>query len=86
MSLPAKRCSIGYRATATWSQLQSDGDECLRFLDENPAPAAIVTDLLMPGTSGWDLVKALRSELRFASTPIMVMTASEPDRGYPVKR
>ena len=46
--------------------------------DGTPRPAVIVTDLMMPGTSGWDFVKHLRAEPALLALPIIVITGAEP--------
>jgi DNA-binding response OmpR family regulator len=54
-----------------------DGDEALG-LARSEHPDALVTDLLMPGRDGGDLVKTLRAEPEFAHLPVLVLTAN-PD-------
>ena len=46
--------------------------------DGSPPPSLIITDLLMPQTTGWDFVKHLRGEPALKTIPIMVMTGAEP--------
>lgn len=46
--------------------------------DGSPRPAVIITDLMMPRTTGWDFLKHLRSEAALKSTPIIVITGAEP--------
>ena len=60
------------------------GHEALAYLAANPAPSAIVLDLLLPQMNGWDLVKRLQADGRLAGTPIVVVTATGPHWGYPV--
>ena len=51
----------------------------LEALHDGPErPALIITDLLMPQTSGWDFVKHLRAEPGLQSVPIIVVTGVEP--------
>ena len=40
--------------------------------------ALIITDLLMPQTTGWDFLKHLRAEPSLKSVPIIVITGVEP--------
>lgn len=50
-------------------------------------PRVIVSDLMMPEMSGWELVERLRADERLRDVPIVVMTAaSEPGipRGVPL--
>jgi CheY-like chemotaxis protein len=49
--------------------------------DGSPRPALIITDLLMPQTSGWDFLKHLRSEPALQGIPVIVVTGVEPGEG-----
>jgi len=49
--------------------------------DGSPRPALIVTDLMMPQTSGWDFLKYLRGEPDLQALPIIVITGAEPGEG-----
>ena len=46
--------------------------------DGTPRPAVIVTDLVMPRTTGWDFLKHLRGEPGLQALPIIVITGAEP--------
>ena len=46
--------------------------------DGTPRPAVIVTDLVMPRTTGWDFLKHLRGEPALQTLPIIVITGAEP--------
>jgi CheY-like chemotaxis protein len=52
----------------------SDGEEALRIAMRNP-PAAIVTDIALPGMTGFALAAALHSDERTRHIPIIGMTA-----------
>lgn len=45
--------------------------------DGTPPPALIITDLVMPRTTGWDLLKHLRDDANLRSVPIVVVTGAE---------
>jgi CheY-like chemotaxis protein len=49
--------------------------------DGSPRPALIITDLMMPQTTGWDFLKHLRGEESLRSTPVIVITGTEPGEG-----
>jgi len=49
--------------------------------DGSPAPALIVTDLLMPGTTGWDFMKHIRDDAALRSIPVVVVSGAEPGEG-----
>ena len=46
--------------------------------DGSGRPALIITDLLMPQTTGWDFLKHLRAEPSLKSVPVIVITGAEP--------
>jgi DNA-binding response OmpR family regulator len=50
------------------------GGEALPIALANP-PAAVVTDITLPGMSGFELAAALRRDLRTRSIPIIGLTA-----------
>jgi two-component system phosphate regulon response regulator PhoB len=52
----------------------SNGDESLRIA-RRLRPDLIVLDMMMPGTSGLDVLERLRSEPALASTPVVMLTA-----------
>jgi CheY-like chemotaxis protein len=49
--------------------------------DGSPLPALIITDLLMPGTSGWDFMKHIRDDAALQLTPVIVVSGAEPGEG-----
>ena len=49
--------------------------------DGSPQPVAIITDLMMPQTSGWDFLKHLRGEPAMRALPLVVITGVEPGEG-----
>ena len=49
--------------------------------DGTPRPAVIVTDLMMPRTTGWDFLKHLRAEPALQRTPVIVITGADPGEG-----
>ena len=62
---------IGLTATAFY-----EGETAIAWLDRQPGvPAVITVDLMMPGMSGFTLVRLLRARPRFTRVPIVVATA-----------
>ncbi|QDH21022.1 hybrid sensor histidine kinase/response regulator [Saccharibacillus brassicae] len=57
----------------------SGGAEALAFLDVHPDIELVVTDWMMPGMSGLELSRELRSRRSLAELPILLLTA----RGLP---
>lgn len=51
-----------------------DGDESLE-LAKACEPDLIVLDMMMPGRTGLEVITELRSEERFAQTPVIMLTA-----------
>lgn len=60
--------SLGYRADSAAS-----GEEALALFDRRRY-GMVLTDLLMPGMSGWDVLAALRQ--RDAHIPVVIVTGS----------
>jgi CheY-like chemotaxis protein len=58
-----------------------DGDESVE-LARSLEPDLIVLDMMMPGRTGLEVLEQLRSEERFAETPVVMLTArtQEADR------
>ncbi len=50
-----------------------DGRRCMDLVEEE-VPDLLILDLLMPRMDGWGVIRALRSEPRFAQLPIMILT------------
>lgn len=62
--------SAGYTVTAC-----SDAHEALELLDEGRQFDAIVSDIEMPGLSGYEFTTQVRKDSRYAHTPIIAMSA-----------
>jgi CheY-like chemotaxis protein len=60
----------------------TDGEEALDFLSHLPPPLpftdliAIFLDLKLPGMSGVELLRAIRTLARVQNTPVIIMTSS----------
>jgi CheY-like chemotaxis protein len=67
----------GYRAVQS-----ADGREAEAYLRDNPSPACVVLDLMMPRLDGW-AVAALMRQGRLPQVPLIVMTAAGDQWGYP---
>ncbi len=50
-----------------------DGKKCLEMIEDD-IPDLLILDLLMPRMDGWGVIRQMRSEPRFASVPIMILT------------
>src|SRR6267142_3900193 len=56
----------------------ADGLEALNLARENP-PKLVITDLMMPGINGLQLLLALKSDAATSSIPVIVWTATVTD-------
>ncbi|MGO4843899.1 PleD family two-component system response regulator, partial [Rhizobiaceae sp. 2RAB30] len=62
----------GYGAALT-----GNGKEGIDWLSVNPAPIAILLDLQMPEMNGFEFLTRLRSDDRWKSVPVLVVTAQQ---------
>ncbi len=54
------------------------GDEALHLIRQE-RPDCVVLDLMLPGQSGWDVTRQMRSDEHLASIPILMLTARVDD-------
>jgi CheY-like chemotaxis protein len=59
----------------------SHGHQVLEYLVDrrHPLPAAILLDLSMPVLSGWELLAILKSYVRLAHIPVILVSGAEPE-------
>ena len=50
-----------------------DGKQCMVMVNEE-IPDLLILDLLMPRMDGWGVIREMRSEPRFNTVPIMILT------------
>jgi CheY-like chemotaxis protein len=55
-----------------------DGKRCMEMIEEE-IPDILILDLLMPRMDGWGVIRELRSEPRYSTLPIMVLTTVVED-------
>lgn len=58
----------------------SNGAEAIGLLENGLDPDLILTDLLMPVMSGWDLCEALKNKASWRSIPIIVLCGMPADQ------
>ncbi len=51
-----------------------DGSEALLYLRGHPAPALILLDLMLPGTSGWEFRSAQLADPALAAIPVVLLS------------
>ncbi|TMB59600.1 MAG: response regulator transcription factor [Chloroflexi bacterium] len=56
------------------ARLAHDGDEAMRFVDQNE-PSCIILDLMMPRRDGFSVLRELRADGRIQHIPVIVVTA-----------
>lgn len=54
----------------------SDGDRAIKTLDDNPDISVVITDVIMPGMSGTEMVKKIRSKSQFTRLPILIISGA----------
>ncbi|MEI7609688.1 MAG: response regulator, partial [Rhodospirillaceae bacterium] len=55
--------------------LAQDGRKALAQLDSNPAIELVVMDIMMPGMDGYQTMREIRKDTRWATLPIIAVTA-----------
>jgi CheY-like chemotaxis protein len=53
-----------------------DGQEALEQLERHPQVNLVLLDLMMPRMSGWEFRRRQLADERFATVPVVVMTAT----------
>jgi CheY-like chemotaxis protein/signal transduction histidine kinase/CHASE3 domain sensor protein len=52
-----------------------DGQKALRMLDDEAAPELVLMDIMMPVMDGYETMRAIRTQTRYATLPIIALTA-----------
>jgi len=60
--------------------LVADGTSAMRALDEYPDVALVLLDLMMPGLSGLEVLRRMRSDDRWKALPCVILTAAGHDQ------
>ena len=64
--------------------LAENGERALELLAALPRPCLLLVDLIMPCMDGWQLLQFLSRDDRFATIPVVVMSAaSNPGTAHP---
>lgn len=55
-----------------------NGRIAIEYLRRNPPPALVLTDLEMPGMSGWELLRHMADDPEWRAIPVVVVSGLEP--------
>lgn len=61
----------------------SNGELALELLEERERPCLMLVDLFMPVMDGFELIRRLRTDPRYAELPVVVLTASSATGLWP---
>ena len=62
----------------------SNGKAALSHLCQNPAPAVVLVDVLMPGMNAWEFIAEMKRREGLSRVPIIAMTGLPAHFGSPV--
>lgn len=57
--------------------LMKSGVQALGYIKNNPAPDILLLDMVMPGTSGLDVLKALKEDKKSEEIPVIFLTSMD---------
>ncbi len=66
------------RVLRGWGLLVSmaqDGQKALKMLEDSDTPELVLMDIMMPAMDGYETIRAIRAQARFATLPIIALTA-----------
>jgi len=58
-----------------------DGKQCMKMVQED-VPDVLILDLLMPRMDGWGVIREMRSNPKFSSVPIMILSTVIEDASH----
>lgn len=51
-----------------------NAEECIKELETGPKPDAVLVDVMLPGKSGFDVCKRIKSDSRFQGVKVLLYT------------
>lgn len=60
--------------------LQRDGRAAQAYIQQNPAPAVVLLDLMLPFVDGFQLVALVRAQPGWEQVPVLMLTAKTQER------
>ena len=70
------QCILGKYGHVTYSA--TDGEQALKYLDARPEIQLVITDIVMPKTDGFELVRRIKDRPELNDLPILVCTSQSP--------
>jgi len=58
----------------------ADGEAALERLDNDPLPALVLLDVMLPKIDGFELLRRIRAERRTSTLPVVMVTSFSRDR------
>jgi CheY-like chemotaxis protein len=74
------RSAVRECAVHTKVSTAADGLTLINLLQKETAPDAIVLDLNMPRMNGYDCLKAIRKNVRYDKTPVIILSTSNSEQ------
>ncbi len=62
--------------------LAENGPDALALLAAHPDTQLVLLDLMLPGMSGIDILRAMRADARWGTLPCLVLTAAGQDEQF----
>lgn len=56
-----------------------DGHDALRMLAQGSVPELIIVDFMMPNLDGAEFVRLVRTDARWSTVPLLMLTGNGPD-------
>jgi CheY-like chemotaxis protein len=56
------------------TRIATDGERALALAFASPLPHLVLLDVMMPGLTGWEIAKYLRTKELFKATPVLMLT------------
>lgn len=70
------QCILGKYGHLTYSA--KDGEQALKYLDARPEIQLVITDIVMPKTDGFELVRRIKDRPELKDLPILLCTSQSP--------
>jgi two-component system, OmpR family, alkaline phosphatase synthesis response regulator PhoP len=58
----------------------ADGRAAIQYIDANPAPDAVLLDVMLPYVDGFEIVRLIRARAAWAQVPVLMLTAKNAEQ------